>query len=168
MIDPHPPNDDKYGLRRTGPQPKDDGYKILIIKFLHDEAVEATFDLRGKEIAIHYKYIGVRRSQISNALVSVDGKARQLIGAGDDRLPKILSELEKLKLIEKKEWDTQKWTKTRNYYTLTEDGEKMWDDIQKLKTEKISKLLYCSKFLDVMIQRYGSTRLVEKFSLEKV
>ena len=73
-----------------------------------------------------------------------------------------------MKLIEKKEWDTQKWTKTRNYYTLTEDGEKMWDEVQKVKERKISELLYSFKSQDGMIRRYGGKRLVEKFSLEKV
>ena len=169
MIDPHPPNDDKYDLRGIDrPQPKDDRYKVSIIRFMHDDDIAAIIELRQKEMAKHYKYIGVRQSDIRNALVPEDGKMKPLIGAGDIRLPRMLSELEKLKLVEKSKWISKKWTKRRYYYTLTEDGKKIWDDLQKLKKEKISELFYCLKDLDGMIQRYSGKRLEEKFSLEKV
>jgi len=168
MIDPNPPNEDKYSLRGPGrPTPTDDKYKMWVIRFLHDDNVEATYELRQKEMAKHYEYIGVSQADIRNALVPEDEKIKPLIGAGDNRLPRMLSELGKLKLVERTDWILKYGKQPHTYYTLTEDGEKMWDEVQKVKERKISELLYSFKSQDGMIRRYGGKRLVEKFSLEK-
>ena len=138
MIDPNPPNEDKYSLRGPGrPTPTDDKYKMWVIRFLHDDNVEATYELRQKEMAKHYEYIGVSQADIRNALVPEDEKIKPLIGAGDNRLPRMLSELGKLKLVERTDWILKYGKQPHTYYTLTEDGEKMWDEVQKVKERKI-------------------------------
>ena len=165
MIDPNPPNDDKYDLRGIeSRKARDDGYKISIIAFMmHDKHV-ADRELKEKGKARNHTYIGVRKADIRSAL----GPDGTLIGAGDVRFERMLYELEKLKLIEKNDWTSKRWTQSHRYYTLTEDGKKIWDELQKLKKDKISKLLYCLKDLDGMFERNSGKMLVEKFNLEKV
>ena len=176
MIDPNPLNDDKYGLRRTDrPQPTDDGYKISIIMFMFHDKREAEIDL-GKKVPIpaeidlgkkgkarHSTYIGVTQADIKKSL-KPDGI---LIGAGESiRMRRMLTELEKLKLIEINEW---RWGKKKwhTHYKLTENGDKIWEVLQNLKEEKISKLLYCLKDLRNVPSRNSGQKLVPKFGLEK-
>ena len=165
MIDPNPPNDEEYSLRGIDrPQPADDRYKISIIKFMRDDAVAAELDLRNPGMAKNRFYPGVRKSDIRNAL----GPNGPLIGAGDVRLGRMLDELEKLNLVEITRWSGKKRSHDRIYYTLTEGGKEIWDELQKLKKEKISKLLYCLKDLDGVFQRNSGMRLEKKSNLEKV
>ena len=177
MIDPKPPNDDKYGLRRTDrpTSPTDDGYKISIIMFMFHDKHEAEIELGvkvpipaeidlGKEgKARHSTYIGVTQADIKKSLKS-DGT---LIGGGEsNRMLRMFDELEKFEIIEINEW---RWRKKpwHTYYELTENGDKIWEVLQNIKEEKISELLYCLKDLQDVPSRNSGQMVVPKFGLEK-
>ena len=126
--------------------PAGDEYKISIINFMHDDKEFADKELKKGKNMKYKIYPGVRDADIRFA-ENKDGVT--FLGQnpkGDSRLTKMLRELVRHGLIKKTEVILKKKKGPKYYYTLTENGEEFYEEIQKLmRNEKVSRVLYCLK-----------------------
>ncbi len=164
-------DDDEDRLRQID-QPgtaRDDGYKISIIMFMVQDAIAASNHLEdnGGKRERNYVYLGVRQADIKKAHVTTAEDDKQFMFAGDRRLPRMLEDLAKCKLVTKKVWPHTRWTKARTYYKLVDEKEaqKLLEDLKKLK---LRKLLFCFKDLDASFRGNPGAMLIPKFGLGEV
>jgi len=124
--------------------PAGDEYKISIINFMHDDKQISVKALKKGKNMKYKIYPGVRDADIRYA-ENKDGET--FLGQnprGDGRLTKMLRELVKGGQIKKTEVILKKKKAPRYYFTLTENGEEFYEEIQKLiKNKKVSRVLYC-------------------------
>ena len=126
--------------------PAGDEYKISIINFMHDDKQISVKALKKGKNMKYKIYPGVRDADIRFA-ENKDGET--FLGQnpkGDIRLTKMLRGLVVGGQIKRTGVPLKKKKGPKYYYTLTENGEEFYEEIQKLmRNEKVSRVLYCLK-----------------------